>query len=147
MDKAFTEITRVMRPGGRAYISEPVYAGDFNEILRLFNDEKAVRKAAFAATVRAVGNGLLRLEQEIHFHGISRFQGFEEFEQRVLGATHSEFDVDKGFQPRSRPVSRRISAPTGSPSSSILCGSTCYASPDRAVNDISTRRLPGRSEP
>ena len=86
-----------MRPGGRAYISEPVYAGDLNEILRLFNDEKAVREAAFAATVRAVENGLLRLEQEIHFHGIGRFQGFEEFEQRVLGATHSEFDVGEGL--------------------------------------------------
>ena len=94
MDQAFTEIARVLRPEGLAYISEPVYAGDFNAILRLFNDEKDVREAAFTATRRAVDSGLLALDREIHFFGNSRFQGFEEFEQRVLGATHSEFDVD-----------------------------------------------------
>ena len=94
MDQAFTEIARILRPDGLAYISEPVYAGDFNAILRLFNDEKVVREAAFTATRRAVDSGLLALDREIHFFGSSRFQGFEEFEQRVLGATHSEFDVD-----------------------------------------------------
>jgi ubiquinone/menaquinone biosynthesis C-methylase UbiE len=94
MDTAFAEIARVLRPGGLAYISEPVYAGDFNDILRLFNDEREVREAAFAATRRAVESGLLVLEKEIHFYATSRFHGFEEFESRILGATHSTFDVD-----------------------------------------------------
>ena len=94
MDQALDEIARVLRPGGMAYISEPVYAGAFNEILRLFNDEKTVREAAFAALRRAVERGPMRLEAEIHFLGSSRFEGFEEFERRVLGATHSEFDID-----------------------------------------------------
>jgi SAM-dependent methyltransferase len=94
MDTAFAEIARVLRPGGLAYISEPVYAGDFNEILRLFNDEKTVREAAFAATQRAVEHGLFALEEEVHFDTVSRFEGFEEFERRILGATHSSFDID-----------------------------------------------------
>jgi SAM-dependent methyltransferase len=94
MDRAFEEIARVLRPGGLAYISEPVYAGAFNEILRLFNDEKTVREAAFAAIGRAIDNGRLVLEREVHFLSPSRFEGFEEFERRVLGATHSQFDVD-----------------------------------------------------
>ena len=94
MDAAFREIARVLRPGGLAYISEPVYAGDFNEILRLFNDEKTVREAAFAATVRAVESGLFELQQEVHFFNTTRFEGFEEFERRIIGATHSEFDID-----------------------------------------------------
>lgn len=94
MDTALAEIGRVLRPGGLAYISEPVYAGDFNEILRLFNDEKAIREAAFEAIKRAVERGPLVLERELHFHSISRFNGFEEFESRVLGATHSDFDLD-----------------------------------------------------
>lgn len=94
MDRALDEIARVLRPGALAYISEPVYAGDFNEILRLFNDEKSVREAAFAAVCRAVDRGRLQLERQIHFLSPSRFEGFAEFERRVLGATHSDFDLD-----------------------------------------------------
>lgn len=97
MDVAFAEIARVLRPGGLAYISEPVYAGAFNDILRLFNDEKSVREAAFLATCRAVESGLFQLTRELHFFGTTRFNGFEEFEHRVLGATHSDFDVDKAL--------------------------------------------------
>lgn len=94
MDRAFTAIKQVLKPGGLLYISEPIYAGDFNEILRLFNDEKAVREAAFAATVRAVESGLLELVEEVFFEAESRFAGWEAFEQRILGATHSEFAID-----------------------------------------------------
>ncbi len=97
MDRSFSEIARVLRPGGLAYISEPVYAGDFNDILRLFNDEKLVREAAFAATRRAVDKGLLQLDREIHFFSTRRFQGFEEFDRQMLGATHSEFDIDEAL--------------------------------------------------
>jgi len=94
MDQGFAEIARVLRPGGLAYISEPVYAGEFNEILRLFNDEKRVREAAFASIERAIASGKFELAEEIHCNSVSRFEGFSDFEQRILGATHSNFDVD-----------------------------------------------------
>lgn len=94
MDAAFDEIGRVLRPGGVAYISEPVYAGDFNDIMRLFHDEKQVRQAAFDATVRAIERGPLAFEQEFHFDTVTRFNGFTEFESRILGATHTEFAID-----------------------------------------------------
>ena len=94
LDSGLREIRRVLRPGGLAYISEPIYAGAFNDILKLFNDERRVRQAAFEALRRAVGNGLFELEEELFFNIASRFRGFEEFEQRVLGATHSEFVID-----------------------------------------------------
>ena len=60
MDHAMAEICRVLKPGGLAYISEPVFAGEFNEILRLFHDEKAVREAAFSAVERAVASWNIR---------------------------------------------------------------------------------------
>lgn len=94
METAFTEIHRVLKPSGLLYISEPVYAGAFNDILRLFNDEKAVREAAFSAIQTAVANNLFTLKQEIHCNSISRFEGFEAFDQRILGATHSNFAID-----------------------------------------------------
>ena len=71
MQRSMGEIHRVLRSGGLAYISEPVYAGEFNEILRLFNDEKAVRQAAFDALRKAVNAGLFELVEEVFFLGPS----------------------------------------------------------------------------
>lgn len=102
MSKGFTEIHRVLKPGGIAYISEPVFAGAFNEILRLFNDEEQVRLAAFNAIRQAVESGLFSLQDEIHFISQSRFQGFGEFEDRILNATHSEFNIDASLLSRIR---------------------------------------------
>ena len=111
MDEALDEIARVLRPGGLAYLSEPVYAGEFNEILRLFNDERWVREAAFAAVCRAVERAVLTLQEEIHFLSVSRFAGFADFQQRVLGATHSTFSIDDALFDR---VRQRFQAHVGS---------------------------------
>lgn len=90
LDEAFSEIHRVLKPGGIAYISEPVYAGDFNEILRLFHDERAVREAAFAAEVRAVASRRLTLVTQKFFLQPMHFASFAQFEDQVLKVTHSD---------------------------------------------------------
>lgn len=46
-DRGLLGVHRVLKPGGLAYISEPVYAGGFNDIMRIFHNEKSVREAAF----------------------------------------------------------------------------------------------------
>jgi ubiquinone/menaquinone biosynthesis C-methylase UbiE len=90
MDSAFSEINRVLKPGGVVYISEPIYAGDFNDILRLFHDERAVREAAFAAEERAVSSSQLSLVTQHFFQQAMHFENFGQYEDQVLKVTHTD---------------------------------------------------------
>jgi SAM-dependent methyltransferase len=90
MDQALNEIARVLKPGGLAWISEPVFAGDLNEIMRLFHDEQIVREAAFAAVSKAVADGRLALERQFFFRTRSLFDSFDAFDQRMIRVTHSD---------------------------------------------------------
>ncbi|MES9870141.1 MAG: class I SAM-dependent methyltransferase [Sedimenticola sp.] len=95
MDQGLGEIARVLKPGGIAYLSEPVYQGAFNDILRLFNDEKEVRELAFAAIERAVGSGMFELVEQIFFNSPGHYADFAEFEDRMLNVTHTEHRIDE----------------------------------------------------
>jgi ubiquinone/menaquinone biosynthesis C-methylase UbiE len=90
MDSVFSEIRRMLKPQGVAYISEPVYAGDFNEVMKLFHDERAVREAAFAAEQCAVSSGSLKLVSQKFFLQSMHFTDFGQFEEQVLKVTHTE---------------------------------------------------------
>jgi SAM-dependent methyltransferase len=90
MDQSLLEIGRVLKPGGLAYISEPVFAGEFNDVLRLFHDEQKVREAAFSALERAVNDNQFNLVEEIFFTTPMKFANFSEFEDKVIKATHSD---------------------------------------------------------
>lgn len=93
MDQAFDEIARVLKPGGLAWISEPVYAGELNEIFKLFNDEKIVREAAFAALCRALERGPLQLKEQFFFDTRSHFDDFAQFDARMLRVTHTDHQL------------------------------------------------------
>ena len=89
MAPALREIHRVLKPGGYLYVSEPIFAGAFNDILRLFHHEERVRDAAFMAVKRAVTEGIFELTEEIFFNAPIKFQDFAEYERMVIGVTHT----------------------------------------------------------
>lgn len=94
LDRALSEIQRVLKPGGLAYISEPVYQGAFNDIVKLFHDERQVRQAAFDAVCRTVQRGDLELVEQIFFNAPGHFQDFDEFDRRLLQVTHTQHEID-----------------------------------------------------
>jgi len=95
METSIHEIRRVLKPGGLAYISEPIFAGDFNEVLRLFHDEEIVREAAFNVLKKAVDDGLFELLEEVFFNSPGKFESFSEFENHTIKATHSSHQLDE----------------------------------------------------
>lgn len=100
MGDALREIARVLKPGGLAYISEPVYHGDFNEILRLFHDEKTVRELAFQALQQAVQEGTFELADERFFNAPGHYRDFDEFDRRMLQVTHTDHRIDPALYQR-----------------------------------------------
>jgi len=97
MATSMQEIWRVLKPGGQLYISEPVFAGDFNDILRLFHDEEKVRAAAFDTVKKAVDEGLFDLIEETFFNSPMTFADFNEFENNTINATHSQHSLDESL--------------------------------------------------
>jgi ubiquinone/menaquinone biosynthesis C-methylase UbiE len=94
LDQALHEIRRVLKPDGIAYISEPIYAGDFNALISLFHDEKVARDNAFAAVQRAVSKGTFLLQDQLFFNTPIVFNDFADFENKVIKATHTEHRLD-----------------------------------------------------
>jgi len=94
MDDSMQEISRVLKPGGYVYISEPIFEGEFNEVLRLFHDEQKVREAAFNTIKKAVDSGMFSLAEEVFFNSPMKFESFSEFEQNVINVTHSSHKLD-----------------------------------------------------
>lgn len=95
LDTSLQEIYRVLKPGGKAYISEPIYEGEFNEVLRIFHDEEYVRDSAFNAIKKSVDSKVFNLNREVFFYTEYIFENFQAFEDRVIGATHSEHQLSE----------------------------------------------------
>ncbi|RLA47773.1 MAG: SAM-dependent methyltransferase [Gammaproteobacteria bacterium] len=94
MAQGLKEVCRVLKPGGLAYISEPIYRGGFNDILKLFHDEQVVRQSAFDALQSCVSDGLFELVEQIFFNVTVDFADFAAFEDQVIKVTHTEHKID-----------------------------------------------------
>ncbi len=95
MPRALSEVARVLRPGGQLYVSEPVYAGAFNDVIRLFNDEGTVRAAAQAALDDALRTATWEQVAERRFGMPVAFRDFADFEQRMMRPTYADHRLDE----------------------------------------------------
>lgn len=113
MDRALTEIRRVLAPGGFVYVSEPVYWGPFNEVMRLIHDERLVRTAAYAAIERAVDSGLLAWERQVFYQSEGVYANWDAFAERFIQVTHTEHDLDAARLAEVRAAFERHLTPEG----------------------------------
>jgi len=93
MMQSMHEIQRVLKPGGMLYISEPIFDGELNEVLRLFHDEQLVRATAFETIKTAIKENIFCLSEQIFFNTPVFFTDFAEFEELVIKVTHSEHQL------------------------------------------------------
>lgn len=111
LDLALSEVARVLRPGSLFYVSEPIYGGALNEIVRLYNDEGMVRPAAQAALDRALNNALDRaLVQGAQWQQVAEYRfaqpvhydSFDAFAQRMLYPSFADHGIDEVITARVR---------------------------------------------
>ena len=95
MATALHEAARVLRPDGHLYVSEPVYAGPFNDVVRLYNEEGAVRAAAQAALDEALKTDDWAQVADLRFEMPVHFKDFAAFEQRMMRPTFADHQIDE----------------------------------------------------
>ena len=102
LPRALAEVHRVLRPDGLLYVSEPVFAGPLNEVMRIFHDEEHVRAVALQAVHTAVASGVWEQVTEHHFEMPVHYASFEEFEQRQIAVTFVDHQLDAATLERVR---------------------------------------------
>ena len=97
--KALTEAARVLRPGSRLVIVEPLASGTFFEALRPIEDETEIRAAAQTAIAEAMATGLVSCERETIVERRENFADIEAFFARVTAVDPARADAIRERRP------------------------------------------------
>lgn len=110
MRAALAEAARVLVPGGRIYVSEPVAEGDFFEAVRPIDDETEVRAQA-QAEIRRAGELGLAGEAEFGYVHTVQMRSYEAFRERIISANAEREErflrLDAEMRPRFERLARR----------------------------------------
>jgi hypothetical protein len=84
MDSALEEACRVLKPGGLLYVAEPLAEGPNFAVMRHFDDETAVRAAAYRALERAAAMPGLEEISEERYLTSPAYADFDTFREQML---------------------------------------------------------------
>ena len=90
MKHAISEIKRVLKPNSLAYICEPLFYGEQNDLTSIFHDEEQVRIDAFETIKKAVEDEELKLFREIFFQTEVTYENFEDFQKKQMNHSYNE---------------------------------------------------------
>ena len=93
--QAFSEVQRVLKPGGHLCVIEPA-DGPLNDVMKLFHDESRVRSVAQDA-IDHLAVPMFRSHAAFMYHSIIEYASFDDyasrFEGRTFDAGYRESDV------------------------------------------------------
>jgi hypothetical protein len=89
---ALSEGHRVLRPGGQAYVAEPLTEGSFFELMSLIEDEREARAAAELAVAEA-GRAGLTAEARVEYEVVSRIGDLEALRRRIVSVDPDRADA------------------------------------------------------
>ena len=106
----FSEVTRVIRPGGFLYVIEPIDC-PLNTVMRIFHDEESVRAGAQIA-LQTYAVDKFETCKEVTYHSWRQFESYEDFALQFCSKTfnsgYTEADVR---QPKVKETFERLGAP------------------------------------
>jgi ubiquinone/menaquinone biosynthesis C-methylase UbiE len=111
MMPALGEAARVLKPGGRVYVSEPVAEGKFFECVRPIDDETRVRALAYEALTRA-GTVGLAMEREIAYVHTVLLKSYEALRERIVSANVEREALFAAKDAEMRALFERLATPT-----------------------------------
>ncbi|MFC6792453.1 class I SAM-dependent methyltransferase [Methylobacterium komagatae] len=91
--KALKEAARVLRPGCRLVVVEPLASGTFFDALKPIEDETEIRAAAQAAIAETVAQGRVSCEREVIVERHESFTDIEAFFARVTTVDPARADA------------------------------------------------------